>query len=148
MTGDDLGRSTDRAAMEAIFRRGLERTVRLLTLAGKRVVLVAPVPEAAFSVPRMMAELRLSGHKRIPFVGVRRYRRLEGFVLGEFARMQHRYGAVVVHPERALCGPERCMLAREGRPLYRDEHHLSVFGAMQLAPVMAAAFAPDRFIGD
>jgi hypothetical protein len=28
-------------------------------------------------------------------------------------------------------------VAFDGRPLYRDEHHLSVFGAMRLMPLMA-----------
>jgi hypothetical protein len=148
VTGDEQGISIDRHTMESIFSRGLDRTILLLTNAGKRVVLLAPVPEANFSVPREMAQLRLAGDRQPLWVSLSTYQRRESFVLAEFERVQKLYGAVILHPERTLCAKGRCMLALHGRPLYRDEHHLSVYGALQLTPVMAQAFGPDNFVGD
>jgi hypothetical protein len=68
------------------------------------------------------------------------YRERQRFVLWAFAEMHRRYGAQVVYPDRAFCKKDVCKIALDGRPLYRDAHHLSVFGARQLAPLLAAAF--------
>lgn len=139
-TSDGRGWSADRASMEAVFRRGLERTIRALTNAGKRVVVVAPVPEAAYSVPRLMARLRLAGDKREPFRDLGSYLKHQKFVLDTVAEMKRRYGATVIYPHRILCATGNCEFAVNDRPLYRDEHHLTVYGAMQLVPLFVQAF--------
>jgi hypothetical protein len=54
--------------------------------------------------------------------------------------MHKRYGADVVYPDRVFCKNEACRVSMHGRPLYRDAHHLSVFGAHQLAPLLASVF--------
>jgi hypothetical protein len=46
----------------------------------------------------------------------------------------------VLYPHRVLCANGSCDVALNGIPLYRDEHHLSVFGARQLTPLMRGAF--------
>jgi hypothetical protein len=68
------------------------------------------------------------------------YRERQKFVLSTFAQMNRRYGAQIVYPDRVLCGGTACRVALNGRPLYRDAHHLSVFGAKQLAPLLASIF--------
>jgi hypothetical protein len=140
ITSDARGWSADRASTEAVFHRGLERTVRALTNAGKHVVVVAPVPEAATSVPRLMARLRLAGDKREPSRDLRTYMKCQKFVLDAIAKMKRRYGATVIYPHRILCATGNCEFAMNDRPLYRDEHHLSVYGALQLVPLFAQAF--------
>jgi hypothetical protein len=137
---DDKGQSTDRASMEVVFLRGLERTVRMLRGAQKRVVIVAPVPEAGFSVPRRMARLRLAGDHHDPARGIASYFSRQKFVLSALQEMAQRYGVTVVYPHQILCATGNCAFALNDRPLYRDEHHLSVFGAMQLTPLLSQAF--------
>ncbi|HEX2593119.1 MAG TPA: acyltransferase family protein [Rhizomicrobium sp.] len=137
---DDAGASTDRSSMEAVFYRSLERTVRILTQAGKHVVIVAPVPEAAYSVPRTMARLRLAGDKRDLARDVGSYFSRQRFVLGALGKMRAKYGVQVIYPHQTLCASGACEFALNDRPLYRDEHHLSVFGALQLVPLMSQAF--------
>jgi hypothetical protein len=39
-----------------------------------------------------------------------------------------------------FCDSAACNVALNGRPLYRDAHHLSVFGARQLTPLLASVF--------
>jgi peptidoglycan/LPS O-acetylase OafA/YrhL len=137
---DDEGRGTDLASTEAVFYRGLERTVRALTGAGKRVIIVASVPEAGFSVPRVMAHLRMAGNKTQPTRDLKEFLAHQKFVFDALAAMQKKYGAKILYPHQILCASGACALAMNDRPLYRDEHHLSVFGAMQLTPIVAQAF--------
>lgn len=123
-----------------VFYRGLQRTVATLTQAGKRVVLVASVPEVGFPVPVYLARAKMADPRAKLTTSVAVYRERQQFVLWAFAKMHERYGAQIVYPERVLCPHEACLVALNGRPLYRDAHHLSVFGAEQLAPLLAEAF--------
>ena len=137
---DDEGEGTDLHSTEAVFYRGLERTVRKLTRAGKRVVIIASVPEAGYSVPRMMAHLRMDGDKRKLTHSLSKYLAHQQFIFSALKHMQDRYGANILYPHEILCASGKCELSMNDRPLYRDEHHLSVFGAMQLMPLVSQAF--------
>jgi peptidoglycan/LPS O-acetylase OafA/YrhL len=137
---DTEGEGTDLMSTEAVFYRGLERTVRKLTRAGKHVVIVASVPEAGYSVPRMMAHMRIDGDQRRLTRNLTAFLAHQKFVFSTLQRMQKRYGAKILYPHKVLCATGKCELSLNDRPLYRDEHHLSVFGAMQLAPLVSQAF--------
>jgi hypothetical protein len=137
---DNLSDGRTENETRAVFYRGLARTVGLLTRAGKKVVLVASVPEVGFPVPAVMAHARMADPNAKLTTSASAYRERQRFVLWAFAEMHRRYGAQVVYPDRAFCKKDVCKIALDGRPLYRDAHHLSVFGARQLAPLLAAAF--------
>ncbi|HEY1706876.1 MAG TPA: acyltransferase family protein [Rhizomicrobium sp.] len=137
---DEEGWSTDRTTMEEVFYRGLERTVHALTNAGKHVVLVAPVPEADYSVPRTLAKLRLAGYRIGLSRDVASYFARQKYILDAFAQLKQRYGVTVIYPHQILCATGSCEFTLNDRPLYRDEHHLSVFGALQLTPIVSQAF--------
>jgi peptidoglycan/LPS O-acetylase OafA/YrhL len=137
---DEEGEGTDLASTEAVFYRGLERTVRALTEAGKHVVIIAPVPEAGYSVPRMMAHMRMDGDNRALTRSLPTFLAHQKFVFTSLKRMGDKYGAKILYPHEMLCTGEKCALSSGDRPLYRDEHHLSVFGALKLTPLLSQAF--------
>lgn len=137
---DNQGQGVDIASTEAVFHRGLERTVRLLAKAGKHVVIVASVPEAGYSVPRVMAHLRMDKNWGMPTRDLKDFLQHQKFIFETMGQMQKQYGAKIVYPHQILCAKGVCELALDDRPLYRDAHHLSVFGAMQLTPIVAQAF--------
>jgi hypothetical protein len=118
----------------------LERTVRKLTEAGKHVVIVAPIPEAGYSVPRMMAHMRMDGDNRALTRSLPTFLAHQKFVFTSLKRMGDKYGAKILYPHEMLCTGEKCALSSGDRPLYRDEHHLSVFGALKLTPLLSQAF--------
>jgi len=57
-----------------------------------------------------------------------------------FHALAARPGVTVIHPSDVLCGDGRCKVAMNGIPLYRDEHHLSVYGARKLEPLLTGIF--------
>jgi hypothetical protein len=124
----------------AVFWRGLARTVDGLERSGKKVVLVASIPEIGFPVPAILARRALARDPGKVAPPVSEYLDRQRFVLTTFAGFEKRYGAEVLYPHRVLCASGSCEVARHGIPLYRDEHHLSVLGAHQLVPLMAEAF--------
>jgi peptidoglycan/LPS O-acetylase OafA/YrhL len=127
-------------SQSAAFARMLERTVRILTAMGKKVVLVAPVPEVGVPVPETLARIALQGRHDDIRPTVAAYRARQADVLADLAYLQVKYGATVVHPAGFLCAGGRCAVEKDGRPLYVDHHHLSVYGAMQISGLFAGIF--------
>jgi peptidoglycan/LPS O-acetylase OafA/YrhL len=137
---DDISEGRTEKETRDVFYRGLDRTVRSLTRAGKKVVLVASVPEVGFPVPPVLARVTMANPRATITTSAARYRERQKFVLWAFEQMHRRYKADVVYPDRVFCKRGACRIAMKGRPLYRDGHHLSTFGAQQLAPLLASVF--------
>ena len=79
----------------------------------------------------------LAGDKTNVEPGVAGYLQRQRFVLDELARMHKLYGVTVIYPHEILCAGGACQVALNGVPLYRDEHHLSVYGARLIEPLLA-----------
>ncbi len=120
----------------AVFARGLERTIRMLVRAGKKVVLVASVPEVGWPVPAVLARRALAHDATKLNVSLEDFMQRQSFVLATFARMHRLYGVLVIYPNEVLCTKANCAVSLNGIPLYRDGHHLSVYGALRLEPLM------------
>ena len=123
-----------------VFRRALERTAATLRVAGKTVVIVAPIPEVGASVPTTLALAAWRGRD----VDIRPARevfdRRNAILLSAMADLEQRTLATVVYPHKALCGPQVCRVEKDGRALYADDNHLTVYGANVIKSILAAAF--------
>jgi len=49
----------------------------------------------------------------------------------------------VVDPKDALCPADSCLYKVDDRSLYFDDSHLSVYGALYVAPMLEPCFAVD-----
>lgn len=137
---DDACRGNPARDNHAVFARGLARTVGALESSGKKVVIVASIPEIGWPVPAVLARRALAQDMQSVAPQLGDYLQRQKFVLATFAELQRQSGASVLYPHRILCATGRCEVALNGVPLYRDEHHLSVFGAKQLIPMMEEVF--------
>jgi peptidoglycan/LPS O-acetylase OafA/YrhL len=119
----------------AAFSAALLRTVKMLTAAQKKVILVGPVPEFRRPVPVDLAKMRVwGGHWEIaPTRDM--YLAREAFVFSVFQMAAKNPGVTIVRADRILCPGDRCLTMVNGRPLYRDTSHLSVFGSHLLTPM-------------
>ena len=135
----------DPAAMPASsqhvqFAHMLERTVRALRSAGKAVVIVAPVPEPGIDVPEALGRDASFGLHEVHALPFAAYHARDAFVLSDLDGLHRRYAVQIVDPAQFLCSAEQCALLHDGRPLYVDHHHLSVFGALEISGLFASAF--------
>ena len=128
------------ASQHAMFARLLDRTVDALVRAGKRVAVVGPVPEAEVDVPETMALAEIYHSGTVARLSYANYRARNSYVLKDLAMLKSKYGVVVVDPAQLMCANSQCELMRDGRPLYFDHHHLSVFGALQLTGLFKPLF--------
>ena len=131
-------------SQHAEFARVLGRTVRALRSAGKSVVIMAPVPEPGIDVPEAFARdasFQLHEARLLPLAN---YRARNAYVLRDLDDLRRRYGVTIVDPVPLLCSSTSCELLRDGKPLYVDHHHLSVYGALQISGLFAAAFQTQQ----
>jgi peptidoglycan/LPS O-acetylase OafA/YrhL len=124
----------------AIFSAGLAATIAAIEMTGRRVVVVGDVPEIGWSVPAVLGQ-SLMHHRPPP----------PGPSAGDVWRRSARVKATFDHYEAAgridylptisaFCPGARCdVVDAEGRPRYRDGHHLTRIGAVErVAPVIEA----------
>jgi len=124
---------------KAIFAQGLEKTVAVLVGSGKRVLIVAGVPEVGVPVPEALARVRVASVEQDIRPTLEAYLARQAFANSVFESLRAKFGITVLHPHEALCDESACDVMRDGRPIYRDGHHLSAFGARTLIPLFRNA---------
>ena len=104
----------------------LEATVNRLTRAGKRVVILAPIPTAGFDVPGSLSRQAAFGSsERFPRSVVRATFEHRLAPVFSFLRDAEARGLLVIYPHRRLCGPLRCEFVQNGSPIFADANHLT-----------------------
>lgn len=113
---------------------GLDETVGLLARKGVQVYVMQTIPTAEFDPPRELAldaafAGRESGHAFIPLTS---YIKTRG-PIEILSQSYHDSPRVTfLDPARYLCNDQVCNISQDGRSLYYNGGHLSVFGAEQL----------------
>ncbi len=119
-------------------------TIKELLKLGKSIVIVGMVPEAGWNVPRQLALMRRWGVKRETPLSTRYdafLERNERFRTA-VSQLESHTRVRVVFPDSLFCSSGdngRCLLELDGKALYRDNNHLSYFGASLLSPRIASA---------
>ncbi|HEV8391445.1 MAG TPA: acyltransferase family protein [Dongiaceae bacterium] len=124
----------------AEFSAGIRRSVAALLEAGKRVVLVYPIPTASVSIPRTLARYAASGADLNSFtIDEAAFLRRNSYA---FQLLDSFTEANVVHvfPHKQLCHDDACVVYANGAPLYFDQQHLNIKGAEYLAPLFESLF--------
>jgi peptidoglycan/LPS O-acetylase OafA/YrhL len=125
-----------------VFARGLARLLLALERAHVRVFLLEDVPGYPFSVPYALASARRLDLHRDLGISQAAYEAQQRSAAQLFSQFQQQYGLRILKPQDILCRGRRCAIARGEAPLYRDDEHLAITGAMTVEPIFEAIFAP------
>lgn len=121
---------------------GLERTIGALRAAGRRVVVIDTVPEIGWSVPQGLFLQQHAGIMPPPppdlDSAAARNARFSAMIAPYVARGE----AELFSLAGTLCSPQ-CRIAQEGHALYRDDDHLSVYGAQIYGPPLLRRIFAD-----
>ena len=104
------------------FFQGLDRTIAMLRRAGKTVRIIGPVPFPGFDVPTHLA------NGGTPAISRAAWEAADRDTLNWLARNVPS-DIAVLRPSDTLCNRTSCALARDGRSLYFDANHLTLFAA-------------------
>jgi peptidoglycan/LPS O-acetylase OafA/YrhL len=136
--GSAVGDSIE--AKKKIFEGGVKSTLEFLKTHGVRTWIVYEVPLQRVDVPNYLARNALLGN---PAEGRLRSEVLarQEFIRGVFARIGSDL-TYHIDPVTVLCpeGEPRCHLEADGRSLYSDYNHVSVYGAKVLEPLFIPMF--------
>lgn len=118
------------------FDDALISTVETLTKLGVRVVVCKQVPRPRFDVPRHAALLsRAGGDPEKTRFSLRKGLEQTAHTHPVFDRITT-LGAVLLDPYPCFVAEDgQYRVVKDGHPLFCDDHHLSVSGAMQLSPL-------------
>ena len=122
----------------ASFSQAYVDSVKKLVGTGKKVILVYPIPEAGWNVPRYVTSYNLSDPDNVFSLSTgstsyqifqernkNAYQALDR--IGEYPNLFR------VYPENIFCNNDiqhRCIVQKDGDMLYSDDDHLSNAGAM------------------
>lgn len=120
----------------ATFAGLVDSTLKQLRQLDLNLVIIASVPEVGINVPTALTRAYLSG-KQIdvaPTYAEFTERQARAFHVLRLAA--DKYSVPVVYPHETLCNSSTCLVEIDDHPLYSDDNHLSVHGAMYLAPTI------------
>lgn len=140
--GRRLGRDARPDEWFAPAIANLDATVHGLRAAGKKVILIAPIPRPGFQTASVLSrELAFYGKPQHPDATMRAdYDRFFANVWAEMnALAAADPGVTILHAERAMCGPRLCPFIVDGGAVFADQGHLTTRYAPTLAPYFAAA---------
>lgn len=123
---------TDEAKAE--IKLAIRDGIRELLDAGKRVVLIYPVPEVGWHTPDTLAKLFAQGLPAFT-TSEDRYRERSADVFELYDGIGDAPGLLRIYPENLFCSIHqsgRCSVFDNGQVLYLDAQHLSVAGADRL----------------
>jgi hypothetical protein len=103
----------------------------------RRVYLIRPVPEMQVNVPKYVAKQLMLARDPEDFVSWKDYQKRNSFVWSIQDQASEKCGAKIVDITPSLCPNGICMGVFNNRPLYYDEHHLSLYGSSFLKIVTA-----------
>ncbi|WP_066801117.1 acyltransferase family protein [Sphingomonas soli] len=131
-----------KVALSQSFRQAVEA----MLAAGKRVVLIYPMPEAGWDVPLYLVKASRYGFwMPVPTTSLARFRERNREAYAALDALGERPGLVRAYPERGMCPQSaqgRCLLVHGGRPLYYDDDHVNPDGARFALPDLRAALGP------
>ncbi len=142
---DERSTGASRDDARRVFRDNLKRTVNELRRLDVTVWLLRQVPGQRYEMARVLARAAILGVDRgglaVTIAEHQEYQRFVDSVLNEVAGD----GVHVLDPLPSLTASGgRTLVELDGNCLYRDDHHLSVKGAMHIRPVLEPLFRTMR----
>jgi len=118
--------------LERYYAARIRETVGHLLFAGKRVVLIYPVPEVGRNVPDMLAKQTLAGAAPDTTVPCPDFSKRQDFIIGVLDALGENELILRIRPYERMLHDGRLTVMDHGQSLYMDDDHLSTAGALNL----------------
>ncbi|MFZ0297346.1 MAG: acyltransferase family protein [Candidatus Sulfotelmatobacter sp.] len=120
----------------AVFDKLIRSTLAELRSRNLNVVIIASVPEVGKDVPTTLARIALSGKQTELAPRRDQFMRRQQRAFRVLTSAAHDYGVQIVYPHQTLCSASECSVEKDQWPLYVDDDHLSIHGALDLSPLL------------
>lgn len=117
------------------FTQLVNATLQQLRSMDMNVVIIASVPEVGTDVPTTLARYEMAGKPLDIDLQRDDFMKRQGRAFEALRNAAEKYSAQIVYPHQILCATSECSVVEGQSPLYCDNDHLSVHGAMYLMPM-------------
>lgn len=131
---NDAESPNSQSSNREVFRRGLIRSLDKLKTLGKKISVVAPIPEIGWDVPSVLALENWHNRKIHSAPTLSEFQERNRFPLQLLQELQPVYGFDLIYPHQVLCDQKTCRAISDAQPLYCDDDHLSNYGRSLLVP--------------
>lgn len=125
-------RNTELIRQEKLKKKAID-SINAYLEAGKKVVLVYPIPEVGWPVPEYIAKQTLFGEKDfVTSTSYALFKERNKIAFETLDAIPNHENLTRVYPDEILCNTyqkDRCVFVLDGEPLYFDDNHLSKTGA-------------------
>lgn len=130
----------------SLFQFGLDQTVLSLLKMGRKVVIITEVPEIGYDVPSAFSIAERTGRdiNKIIAPSLNEYRARNAIVSATIESIASNDAVQIVDPSKVLCMNQTCLVATDGQALYRDDDHLSSYGAQYISSIFDPIFENFR----
>ena len=136
---DESAKEINQETSREVFRTHLTNMIREFESAGSKVVLIGPVPEPGFDVPRAMARTSKLKFVPMPRTSLSTFNEPRDFLQGVFSGLDSSVLVVDLNP--LLVDQDKFILTSvSSQPVYYDDDHLSTIGAMHSMPALEQIF--------
>jgi peptidoglycan/LPS O-acetylase OafA/YrhL len=120
----------------AVFAQLVHSTLQQLHDLDLHIVIIASIPEVSKDVPTALARMSISG-KPMELAPTReQFMKRQERAFQVLSNAAAEYSAEMVYPHQFLCDASECSVVQQQWPLYWDNIHLSVHGALYLTPMV------------
>ncbi len=126
--------------LDAYYDARIRATVHTLLSAGKRVVVIGPIPEVGVNVPDALLRQHYRGEPLAQTMDASGFYNRQSVVLNTLSSLEPNARLLVIMPHERLLSGDRVKVMEDGKPLYRDDDHLSGPGASYIGDVLAPIF--------
>ncbi|MBC8128197.1 MAG: acyltransferase [Gloeobacteraceae cyanobacterium ES-bin-144] len=126
--------------MESYYAAQIQKTVRTLLAAGKKVVIIEPIPAPPFNVPDKFAKNLHNGLEPEASISFPDFARQQKSILDVFDRLEPSDRLVRIRPRDKLISDGQLLLWFDRQPLFADQNHLSTAGAFFIKELLADVF--------
>ncbi len=126
----------------SIVKRGLERTIRKLHELDRHVIIISQVPEIGYDVPsaNFIAQRTARNVNDIVGLPLSDYLQRSQKTIVMLNSLSKNMGIEILEPQKILCNEAQCLAAINGKLLYMDDYHLSVFGSKYIFKIYDTLF--------
>ena len=131
---------SSQSELDAYYGEHIRATVRALLNAGKRVVVIGPIPEVGVNVPDTLLRQQFRGEPLAQTMDASGFYERQRFVLDTLSTLEPNARLMVIMPHERLLEGNRVRIMADGKPLYRDDDHISAPGGAYIGDLIAPIF--------
>lgn len=125
-------RNTEAVRQEKLKKKTID-SISAYIAAGKKVILVYPIPEVGWPVPEYISKQTLFGEKGfVTSTSYALFKERNKIAFETLDAIPNHANLTRIYPDEILCNTyqkDRCVFVLDGEPLYFDNNHLSKTGA-------------------